>query len=56
MSTRSRLAQPRNRLRREVEPDDLHALLDHLGRLLAEEYVALVKPTPSNDEAKEDGE
>jgi hypothetical protein len=56
MSARSRLAQPRSRLRREIDRDDLHALLDHLGRLLAEEYVALLKPAPSKEAPKEDEE
>ena len=56
MSTRPRLAQTLTRHRREVERGNLHALLDHLGRLLAQEYVALLKPAGSEDEAKEDHE
>jgi len=56
MNARPRLAQPHTRRRRVVERDDLCALLDHLGRLLAQEYVALLKPAGSEDEAKEDHE
>jgi hypothetical protein len=56
MSARPHLGQPRTRRHQEVERDDLHALLDHLGRLLAEEYVALLRPDASEDDAKEDKE
>lgn len=53
----SRPPQPAQQRRRSPDADNLTALLDHLGRLLAEEYVELVKtprtiPTTSegNDE------
>jgi hypothetical protein len=56
MNARPRLAESLTRRLRRVERDDLNALLAHLGRLLAEEYVALLNRPASEDRGKEDQE
>lgn len=40
-----------------VNDDGLRALLDHLGRLLAEEYVELLnRPVPDSDDSSPGGD
>jgi hypothetical protein len=52
----SRRARPAKSQPREEGVDSLEALLEHLGRLLAEEYVTLLTSTPVDpDQAEEDG-
>lgn len=52
MSRPMRRQSPKSR---EEDVDPLGALLDHLGRLLAEEYVAILKSArPPEDDPKEE--
>jgi hypothetical protein len=52
------VAKAKTKLRPGVADPDLRALLDHLGRLLAQEYVALLRKNrvPEADPTKEENQ